>query len=67
MKDMIKNLVVAAVLLMSGTTFAAVELGKDYKLLNPPQPASAKKVEVLEFFFYGCSHCFDLHPAMSVW
>lgn len=67
MKSMIKNLVVAAALLMSGAAFAAVELGKDYKLLNPPQPTSAKKVEVLEFFFYGCSHCFDLHPAMSAW
>ena len=67
MKSMIKNLVVAAVLLMSGTAFAAVELGKDYKLLNPPQPTSAKKIEVLEFFFYGCSHCFDLHKPLSMW
>ena len=67
MKSMIKNLVVAAVLLMSGTALAAVELGKDYKLLNPPQPASTKKIEVLEFFFYGCSHCFDLHKPLSIW
>ena len=64
---MIKNLVVAAALLMSGTAFAAVELGRDYKLLNPPQPASTKKIEVLEFFFYGCSHCFDLHKPLSIW
>ena len=63
----IKNLVVAAALLMSGTAFAAVELGRDYKLLNPPQPTSAKKIEVLEFFFYGCSHCFDLHKPLSMW
>ena len=67
MKNIIKNLVVAAALLMSGTAFAAVELGRDYKLLNPPQPTSTKKIEVLEFFFYGCSHCFDLHKPLSMW
>jgi len=67
MKNMIKSLFVAAVLLIGGTAFAAVELGKDYKLLNPPQPANTQKVEVLEFFFYGCSHCFHLHPSLSAW
>lgn len=67
MKSMIKNLFVAALLLLSGTASAAVELGRDYKLLNPPQLADTKKIEVLEFFFYGCSHCFHLHPALSAW
>lgn len=67
MGNMIKKLIVAALLLAGSTAFAAVELGKNYKLLNPPQPTSTKKIEVLEFFFYGCSHCFDLHPHMSAW
>ena len=67
MKNTIKGLIVAAALLISGTAFSAVELGKDYKLLNPPQPTSTKKIEVLEFFFYGCSHCFHLHSPLSVW
>ncbi|HEU0282713.1 MAG TPA: thiol:disulfide interchange protein DsbA/DsbL [Gallionella sp.] len=64
---MIKKLIVAAVLLAGSTAFAAVEQGKDYKLLNPPQLTGTKKVEVLEFFFYGCSHCFHLHPQLSAW
>lgn len=67
MKNMIKSLVVATVLLIGGTAFAAVEQDKDYKLLNPPQPASTKKIEVLEFFFYECSHCFQLHPLLATW
>lgn len=67
MKNTIKNLFVAAALLIGSTAFAAIELGKDYKLLNPPQPVSTKKIEVLEFFFYGCSHCFHLHPPLSAW
>lgn len=67
MKSMIKGLLVAAALFISGTALAEAELGKDYSLLNPPQPTSTKKIEVLEFFFYGCSHCFHLHPLLSGW
>ena len=66
MKKFIKSLFVAAMLLLGSTALAA-ELGRDYKLLNPAQPTSAEKIEVLEFFFYGCSHCFHLHPLMSKW
>jgi len=64
---LIKILVVALSLLVGGTAFAAVEAGKDYALLNPPQPTDTKKIEVLEFFFYGCTHCFHLHPLLSKW
>lgn len=36
--------------------------------LNNPQPThSGNKIEVLEFFFYGCSHCYHLHPLLSAW
>lgn len=66
MSKFIKSLVVAAALLLGGAALAA-ELGKDYKLLSPAQPAAAEKIEVLEFFFYGCSHCFKLHPLVSKW
>lgn len=39
--------------------------GPEYTRLNPEQPTrSGNKIEVLEFFFYGCSHCFNLHPAL---
>ena len=66
MKKMIKSLFVAAALLI-GSAASAAELGTDYKLLNPAQPTGAEKIEVLEFFFYGCSHCFYLQPHMSSW
>jgi thiol:disulfide interchange protein DsbA len=66
-KKLIKHLFVVAIFLISGAVAAAVEPGKDYKVLNPPQPTSTKKIEVLEFFFYGCSHCFHLHPLLSAW
>jgi len=59
-----------AVLALLGATCAHAEVveGKDYKILSNPQPTTGgKKVEVLEFFFYGCSHCYLLHPFMSEW
>jgi thiol:disulfide interchange protein DsbA len=62
-----KSLVIALSLMVGGAAFAAVEVGKDYSLLNPPQPTDTKKIEVLEFFFYGCTHCFHLHPLLSGW
>jgi thiol:disulfide interchange protein DsbA len=64
---LIKSLVVALSLLVGSTAFAAVEMGKDYSLLNPPQPSDSKKIEVLEFFFYECPHCFHLHPLLAAW
>ena len=66
MKNFVKSLIIAASLLISGAVFAATE-GKDYTVLSPAQPTSSKKIEVLEFFFYGCSHCFHLHPLLSTW
>lgn len=67
MKDTLKSLLVAILLLACGTAVSAAELGKEYRLLQSPQPVAGKKIEVLEFFFYGCSHCFDLHKPLTVW
>ncbi len=67
MKSLISSLIVAVALLASGIALAEAQLGKDYSLLNPPQPTSTKKIEVLEFFFYGCPHCYHLHPLLSAW
>jgi len=63
----IRKLFFMAILFISGSAAAALEPGKDFKLLNPPQPANTQKIEVLEFFFYGCSHCFHLHPHIAAW
>jgi thiol:disulfide interchange protein DsbA len=41
---------------------------KDYYLIVPAQPAdSSKKIEVVEFFYYGCPHCYDLEPLLKNW
>lgn len=66
MKNMLKSLIILFVFLFGSSAFAA-QLGRDYTLLNPAQPASTRKIEVLEFFFYECPHCFHLHNEMIKW
>ena len=64
----IKIFLAATVLLFSTQVMADIEAGRDYKELSPAQPThTGEKIEVLEFFFYGCSHCFNLHPFISAW
>ena len=42
--------------------------GRDYALLLNPQPTtSGDKIEVLEFFWYGCPSCYKLHPQIKLW
>jgi protein dithiol oxidoreductase (disulfide-forming) len=39
-----------------------------YLELNPPQPVeTTDKIEVLEFFWYGCIHCYNLEPRIETW
>ena len=40
-----------------------------YGELSPPQPVEAKpgKIEVVEFFWYGCPHCYNLEPYIEAW
>ena len=39
-----------------------------YTELRPPQPTeSAGKIEVVEFFWYGCIHCYNLEPVLEPW
>jgi len=56
-------------LLIAGGGYAQQPaLNRDYSLISPPQPtASGKKIEVIEFFWYGCPHCFHLEPSLKAW
>ncbi|HYY62129.1 MAG TPA: thiol:disulfide interchange protein DsbA/DsbL [Burkholderiales bacterium] len=40
-----------------------------YTELKPPQPVDTdgKKIEVVEFFWYGCPHCYNLEPVLEAW
>jgi thiol:disulfide interchange protein DsbA len=56
-----------AVLSLSASAGPLLE-GSEYRYIDPPQPAAtAGKIEVLEFFSYGCPHCNEFYPQVSAW
>ena len=45
--------------------------GQQFVRLSTPAPVSLpspdKKIEVVEFFWYGCGHCYAFEPAVDAW
>ena len=42
--------------------------GEQYIELSPPLPVEVPgKINVIEFFWYGCPHCYDLEPLIEPW
>jgi thiol:disulfide interchange protein DsbA len=37
------------------------------RLVRPQLKEIADKIEVIEFFSYGCNHCYDFHPLLKAW
>ena len=62
---MIKKL--TFILFLTFSTFSQAEsLG--YETLSPAQPTqNPDKIEIIEFFWYGCPHCYSLEPLMEKW
>lgn len=47
---------------------AAMQEGKQYvRLKNAVPVETGNKIEVIEFFSYGCPHCADLEPIIENW
>jgi thiol:disulfide interchange protein DsbA len=46
---------------------AEPQVGRDFKPINPPLAIPKGKIEVIEFFSYGCNHCNDFHPLITAW
>ena len=70
------NPLYAAVAAVTGTASAANlsgptmwQEGVNYTRLTPAQPTSVApgQVEVLEFFWYACPHCYALDPLIEAW
>jgi protein dithiol oxidoreductase (disulfide-forming) len=59
---------VLAALALSGASAIDMVEGKQYTRLKNVQPAEkGRKIEVIEFFSYGCPHCNDLEPFLQNW
>ncbi|MEX3605515.1 MAG: thiol:disulfide interchange protein DsbA/DsbL [Burkholderia sp.] len=48
---------------------SAAPVAGNYEVMKSPQPVSvpAGKVEVIEFFWYGCPHCYEFEPTLEAW
>lgn len=59
---------IAAVALTSGSAAAQLIEGKNYARIANPQPVeTGKRIEVIEFFSYGCPHCAELEQYLDPW
>jgi protein dithiol oxidoreductase (disulfide-forming) len=68
----VASTVAAATPSASATTLSPPAIwqeGVNYTRLVPAQPTSvpAGQVEVLEFFWYACPHCYALDPSVEAW
>ncbi len=58
----------AALSLGAAAQVAALQEGNQYLRLQNPQPVdTGKKIEVIEFFSYGCPHCGEFEPILQGW
>lgn len=64
----------AWMLLSAGTVAAQqstaqkpVRADVDYRVIKPQPVAIASGIEVIDFFWYGCPHCYNLQPALERW
>jgi thiol:disulfide interchange protein DsbA len=63
-----RALIAAALALFAFGAAAQTEPGREYQRIEPPHAAAAGgKVEVLEFFYYGCPVCYETEPFFSRW
>lgn len=51
-----------------GAAWAQISASSEFIELKPAIPVSTgSKIEVIEFFYYGCPICYELQPQMSRW
>lgn len=66
---MLKRVLMALmVFFAAGLAQAQPTAGVEYRELSTPQPTDTPgKIEVVEFFWYGCPHCYSFEPVLEPW
>lgn len=68
MKPIFLHLLASVLLsLLPGVASAELKLGRDYIQIAPQPTEVQGRVEVTEFFWYGCPHCYALEPVLNRW
>jgi thiol:disulfide interchange protein DsbA len=64
-----KKLFSLFVVLLMAAPLAWAQSNYQYSEIKPPQPVEVqgKNIEVVEFFWYGCPHCYNLEPLIETW
>jgi len=63
-----RSFVAAAFALGAAVAMPAFAQNAPYTPITPAQPTEdASKIEVVEFFSYGCPHCADFNPLLHAW
>ncbi len=63
-----KAILSALLLLVSSVALAEPQPGFEYQQTQQVIPSdNPAKVEVIELFWYGCPHCYQLEPQLAVW
>jgi protein dithiol oxidoreductase (disulfide-forming) len=62
------SIVAVAFLALSTSLQANIIAGHDYAVLGVPQRQENNgKIEVVEFFSWGCPHCYEFYPKLARW
>jgi len=66
---MLKQLIAGLmVFFAAGSAQAQPTAGVEYRELSSAQPTDAAgKIEIIEFFWYGCPHCYNFEPVIDPW
>lgn len=64
---MLKRLLMVLALATAGFTAPAQAQGQPYTTLPEPIATGGEGIEVIEFFWYGCSHCYAFEPYIERW
>ena len=64
-------MIMRGLLVVALSTFASLVMALDngFETLETPLPTSVVEgqIEVVELFWYGCPHCYDLEPTLESW
>jgi len=57
-----------ALMFAAAGAFGQASVRSEVVRLDPPQPvATGDRIEVIEFFYYGCPICYELEPQIMRW
>jgi protein dithiol oxidoreductase (disulfide-forming) len=61
-------LLASALLLLALSAAAQLQPGREFQRLDPPHATAGDgRIEVIEFFYYGCPVCYETEPGLSRW